>query len=55
MVEKNSHSGSNDDLTEYKENLTQLEKETLEQISDLLKQEEKRKAELLLKSLKTKT
>lgn len=51
MANQDAQTVPKDDLVEYKEKLSQLEKETLGQINDLLKQEEKRKAELLVKEI----
>jgi len=52
MMDTTNNFNPKDDLVEYKEKLAQLEKETLEQIQDLVKREEKSKEELLLKTLK---
>ena len=51
MANSDVQTTTKDDLVDYKEKLAQLEKETLEQINDLLKQEEKRKIELLVKEI----
>ena len=54
MANSDVQTTTKDDLVDYKEKLAQLEKETLEQINDLLKQEEKRKAEIIVKDIRQK-